>query len=597
MTSSYFLQLPEESKRLIAHFLPAPDVLNMVSTHPVLHRLHGMSRHFWDDLRQIQYPSSSECPKPTAAMIRVERDAHDTDANQTWEQAKDAYLLRAHCQTLPLVRWYPVAGGRQAPTAREGHLSCALGHYIVLTGGYSGDENIVYVKDIRTGESWQRIVIEPGATLPLWAYGATLTPLDEHRAVRFGGFHNGGYSAEIYQVAILHLDVNDEATGNRLPKAHWEIVTCKMPDGSVVRENDSDWTHIAARAYHTATLLFDRFLLVLGGMQSLNSVLKPIILDCETWTWCYEGITTCCPSVSPSPRHGCSVVTDLERRGRLVMFGGGDGADLLRSGRDTTEVWELNMNGCLSADSLLHSLPWKWRRLHADQNIAEHNEADVSFNNTDRNRLSPAEKLTLGRCHGACRVSTDTVLLAFGSGRPTTNSIICYNLSRDEFFRTVVRGPLPRARFTFVSVFLKSLGYLVINGGFSTQEGSEALSDTCVLDLAPGLRRRQFRLWPIDLVAESYPPVTDAMASQFIGGAAEIMDHIVNALVNTEEAERPAMARRMFAFLQSTQRLDGRPATFLHLISTGGVRLMDDGGTRVISSNGDDSEEDYHVNR
>ena len=147
--------------------------------------------------------------------------------------------------------------------------------------------------------------------------------------------------------------------------------------------------------------------------------------------------------------------------------------------------------------------------------------------------MSPAEKLTLGRCHGAYRVSPDTILLAFGSGRPTTKSVLGYNLYRDELFRTAVRGPLPRARFTFASVFLESLGYLVFHGGFSTQERSEALSDTCVLDLAPGMQRRQFRSWPLEAMPQSYPVVTDehAMALGINGGAGVLMEQLVNALM------------------------------------------------------------------
>ena len=48
-------------------------------------------------------------------------------------------------------------------------------------------------------------------------------------------------------------------------------------------------------------------------------------------------------SVPFSGRHGHSVVLD-NRRNRLVLFGGGSGSDLLRSGEDNSEVWELKMN-------------------------------------------------------------------------------------------------------------------------------------------------------------------------------------------------------------------------------------------------------------
>ena len=44
-----------------------------------------------------------------------------------------------------------------------------------------------------------------------------------------------------------------------------------------------------------------------------------------------------------SGRHGHSVILDGNRN-RLLLFGGGSGTDLLRSGRDNSEVWELRMN-------------------------------------------------------------------------------------------------------------------------------------------------------------------------------------------------------------------------------------------------------------
>jgi hypothetical protein len=544
---SPILQLPEESTCLIAHFLPAPDVLNLVSTHPVLHRLLGVSPYFWNGLRKIQFPSSS----PAAIPAREDDTEFVEGADATWKQAKDAYLLQAHCNSLSDVRWYPVATGRHAPTAREGHLSCVLGHYIVVTGGYANDDS-VYVKDIRTGDSWQRLVPDL-AILPYWAYGSTLTSLDDHRAVRFGGFRAGGYSAETYQVAILHLI--ESSTGSL--QARWEIENCKLSDGTqLLRENDAGWMQKAARAYHTATLLFDRYLFILGGMQSSGSVLKPILLDCDTWTWYYEGITMHGATVSPSPRHGCSVVSDLQDRGRLVLFGGGDGSDLLRSGRDNTEVWELRLTGCSQADDLFRSLPWVWRCLHADQPNSENNVVEAN----NPNRLDPAEKLNLGRCHGSYRVGQDNVLLAFGSGQPTTNSVLGYNMLRDEFFRIAVHGPLPRARFTFASVFLESLGYLVFHGGFSTQQTSEALSDTIVLDLAPGMQRRQFRLWAVDARAESYPTVR-VMAVP-AGRIMEYLIHSINSRFDAEAAERRGAAARMFAFLEATQGLGGRPAMF-----------------------------------
>lgn len=623
-----FLDLPEEATCHIAHFLPAPDVLNLVSVHPAVHRLFGTSRCFWQGLKRVHYPNNNASLLSDADDERAAASlAANNSSGGDWKQAKDAYLLQAHCNSLSTVRWYPAATGRTIrtmravqPTAREGHLSCMLGNYVVVTGGYA-DDAAVYVKDVRSTSSWQRVMPTASSSPPpppvdgnagtaivepQWAYGATLTALDKTRAVRFGGFQAGGYSSETCQVAVLHLVDTSDTMGDAALTAHWEIVPCQLPDGGVIADTNVAWSRMAARAYHAATLLFDRYILMLGGMQSSGSVLQPILLDCATWTWYSENLTTPTAfALSPSPRHGCSVVADFlehrRRRGRLVLFGGGSGMDLLRSGHDNTEVWALDANGCASADELHASLPWKWRLLHEDQPNPEANEEEAMEETTrdmtnDPNRLSPVEKLNLGRCHGGYRVGRDTVLLAFGSGRPTANSLLGYNLARDEFFRISVCGPLPRARFTFASVFVESLGYVVFHGGFSTQGRFQALSDTVVLDLAPGMQRRQFRLWPVDARA-SYPAVTEeeAVASRVPDGVeSPALSHIRSALMSVDEADRPATAARMFDVLQVQQRLGGRAAMFLHLVATGRAELTDDGSMRVVVDRnvGNNSERD-----
>jgi hypothetical protein len=220
----------------------------------------------------------------------------------------------------------------------------------------------------------------------------------------------------------------------------------------------------------------------------------------------------------PSPRHGHSVVLD-STRGRLVLFGGGSGSDLLRSGRDNTEVWQLLLNSFgKKGDNMLASLPWVWNQLHEDQpNASLDDDDDDDDSGTlqeagtfDPNQLSPAEKLCFGRCHASFLVSSDTVLFAFGSGRPTANAVMGFNLAQDLFFRPTVHGPLPKARFTFASLHLDGIGYIFFHGGYSTQART-SLSDSWDLDVAPG-RKRNLRLWPINQQVDTARRITDTDA-------------------------------------------------------------------------------------
>jgi hypothetical protein len=171
-------------------------------------------------------------------------------------------------------------------------------------------------------------------------YGATLTSLDPYRALRYGGFRSGGYSMESSQVAILELSrtkkksKNDSGSSSSTKykyTATWTVQDCTVCNDPVAsaassaaaaaKADDDDatatttsemWQIIAARAYHSSTLLFDRYLFVVGGMQGsphAGCIFSPILLDTWTWTWYHEGIATAA-AVPPCPRFGHSVVTD-----------------------------------------------------------------------------------------------------------------------------------------------------------------------------------------------------------------------------------------------------------------------------------------------
>jgi hypothetical protein len=309
------------------------------------------------------------------------------------------------------------------------------------------------------------------------------------------------------------------------------------------------------------------YLFIVGGMQSSRSILGPLLLDCETWTWCMDIVGTSGSNGAPSPRHGCSVIWDPIRN-RMVLFGGGNGADLLRSGSDNTEVWALKTNG-LSVSCRndtepnvdIHStLPWQWERLHSDQTGREAEDTDRM---TQPNRLTLAETLNLGRCHGGFRVSRDKVLL-FGGGRPTTNGILGYDLALDEFFRPkVCRSFVPRARFAFASVFVESLGYILVHGGFSDQRNvRKTLSDSVILDLAPWMHCRHLSPWCCQTKVVSFRKITnrDVTASRVGADARSVMKPIASTMMQMNAAEGASFLAHLH------MRIDGRFARTLHHI-------------------------------
>jgi len=475
---------------MISSFLSAPDVLALLRTNKMLSRM-GKSSQFWGNLHLQHYPGSK----------------HDN------ENSRDAYILQSHLSLLPRpIQFIPLRETRPWPDAREGHLCVNIQSSIVLTGGYTDDEAI-YVKkfdaDIDTG--WMRIVPmtianpfpasevpdgyqHPPAT-PCFSYGASLTVLDENRAIRFGGFQGGGYRGEIPQVVVLSLDVASQS-------ASWKVQHCSL--------QCKDWSRYfsIARAYHTATLLQKRYLLVTGGMKTNESVFSPFVLDTETWTWLE--VPSAQPGWQPSCRHGHSAIWD-ERRSRLLVFGGGSGSDLLRSGVDNTEVWECVIPDCDLVNNL--NLLATWKKLQDDEHpVARLDGDDDSGDEQQRPepKLSPSQALCVGRCHDSFRVSHDTIVFVFGSGRPSSNGILGYSLSQERFFPIDTDGPRTTPRFTFAACFIEKLGYIFVHGGFCAQDGS-TLGDALLLDVASGLRRTQ-RLFESEFRSRERRVVSDAEA-------------------------------------------------------------------------------------
>lgn len=187
-TKSMLIHLPPEDLLLICLQLSAPDVLNLLCSHPTLHLL-SQSRRFWDSLTKQHFQGATVSGSTNQDMAIEGRD--NNEQQEDYQRSKQAYLLRAHCHFMPRLRWHHVETNI---SDREGHMACRLGNYLVVTGGFVED-NLVHVKRLDVADApWRGLVpggvgLPPGqwGVLPQWAYGSSLTPLDEHRAIRYGG--------------------------------------------------------------------------------------------------------------------------------------------------------------------------------------------------------------------------------------------------------------------------------------------------------------------------------------------------------------------------------------------------------------------------
>lgn len=530
------LDLPEQEVwQAVAMYLPPKDVLSFLSVHQNINKFLSASSTFWSQLlvRDQDYEETSESESTIVAAADI----------------RQAFMLQSFMSNLSSVKWLPVSQDmqqRQFPVkAREGHNSCVLNapdgfKSLVITGGFSDDQGVTVImleKGIKAHTSnwgWTRLAPR-FLDEPTFVYGASLTPLppalseemekdrfmlsrpeiikmNVAKALRFGGFEGGGYSGETNEVWVLTIVDYDYEDDTLDQFAVWEKIETH---GSSPR----------ARAYHSATLIHDRYLVIIGGMTHVGSCIEEAVLDTKTWTW--VEISSTCIKGEPRGRHGHSVVWD-KRRDRLVMFGGGNGTDLLRTGTDNNEVWGLKMNGIVAREISVRSQSgsdkettmWEWSKIHKNtltrrntplrsDDDSDSDESGEGTNDAEIN-LSPSESLCLGRCHNAMKLSPDAVLFMFGGGRPSTNGVIGYDLSRDTFIRPNVQGPLPVPRFTGTATFLDTEGYVLVHGGFNDASRGTVF-DMNVVDLAPSLGRH-FAGLPLDEGRLSQESVSDEAA-------------------------------------------------------------------------------------
>lgn len=178
------LHLPSGCIHDVVSYLAPSDLTSFLRTNRQLYSMNS-SLVFWKLLLSIHFPFS------------VPREFRDSSSAREW------YLLQSQLDNPTTVRWNRVDDQQAAaPSAREGHLACRIGDYMILTGGFTDDDRIHYKHvDSNASVPWTAISpVRSGGDAPSWVYGATLTTIDDSRAVRFGGFRAGGYSHEVAEV-------------------------------------------------------------------------------------------------------------------------------------------------------------------------------------------------------------------------------------------------------------------------------------------------------------------------------------------------------------------------------------------------------------
>eukprot|EP00977_Amphora_coffeiformis_P013676 scaffold3642_cov182-Amphora_coffeaeformis.AAC.3 len=487
-----------------------------------------------------------------------------------------------------------------------------------MTQGFTED-NSVYIKPLLHGQPWQRLdPVVMSRTRLEWAYGATLTPLANarHTAIRVGGCTEGGYTGMTGQVAVLKLRMDLQLNWH----AEWEVKDCTTQSGLSVAQYTRN---VVARAYHAAQLVLGRYLVIIGGMSSRarGSILNPAVLDTHTWTW-LDDLTVDTASVGggdaglgrPVGRHGCSFIWDAVRR-RFVLFGGATGHDILRSGEDVCDVWQLapqqTLVEPLTHESFLQSLPWKWEQLHENQNRQktdndEQRRTDDGTNETNAegetqvtsaSRLSPADSLCLGRCHASHLVARDTVMLVFGSSKPSSNGVVAYDLCCNEFRKPRVTGCLPEGRLCFASAFLPEQGAIWVHSGWSTQldRAIDRHTDTnmALVQLAPQLVLPH----PFGLQASPLPaqPVTDEQVvrarRQRYPGQAGMQQMILNLFAQPD----PRVAANEWLINQGPW--SEQQAILLHMVAQGHMVMRQVNGDDDSDDDDDDDDEEMVMMR
>lgn len=466
----------------VALFLDAPGLLSLLQVNKAIHEALESNQTMWERLLDREHELAVERPfgsRFTQGFLRVSTKKH--------------FILRSYQRDLSALTWRAASLGSISGDYTPRSV-CVLGDSLVMTG-WNNEGIIVSIKS----PAWSL----GGSHFDSYSfdltrvYGETLTPIDYKRAVRFGGFSSPGYQDASAEVAVLNVREGSDCMFSSSPryKVDWEFPTVQTQSGISVQP----------RGFHAATLVLDRYVLVMGGMQSPSlsrdsSTLQGMLLDTETWTWLDKTIVAA-PTPgnggsSPTNRHSFSLIWD-ERRQRFLIFGGSNEGE--HSGGDLADVWQLAprqkpLIDPLTPETFLSSLPWEWSLLHENAwDRCTLLDDPLSVTPGSPTQLSPSEALCLGRFHAAHQVTKDTVVFLFGSSTPSSNSLIAYNLCHDTFFRPNVQGGLPSPRLLCASVYVPKFRSIFLTGGWSTQNDGpvERSSKTIILQLVPAVVTRE----------------------------------------------------------------------------------------------------------
>ncbi|KAK9791169.1 hypothetical protein WJX73_004753 [Symbiochloris irregularis] len=214
------------------------------------------------------------------------------------------------------------------------YLTTESGRYVVVYGGEAipdteegreGDSDVVPdtcmldISDTPTDSMWVDVpMFDEHKQAPPERAGHSCTTLPDGRLLIFGGMDTGGkYHNDIWIMHPLRL------TWHKLTKA----VRGAPPK---------------ARAYHTATLVGNRVVVLGGNNAKLHWALKEVYtLSIDTFTW--KEHTSEVEGEAPSPRCGHSAVAHPDGR-HLLVFGGGNS----EAGNFTSTL------------SILDTHTWRW---------------------------------------------------------------------------------------------------------------------------------------------------------------------------------------------------------------------------------------------
>jgi hypothetical protein len=325
----------------------------------------------------------------------------------------------------------PPTTGQWAPTGsmlipRYGHSATLLpdGRVLVLGGADAASIGLasaeLYVPD--TG-SWL-----PAGNMSVPREQHTVTLLPDGRVLVIGGSTGGPYNA----FPTTSVDTFHPATGT--------------------------WTAVAPMIYprlaHTATLLPDGRVLVIGGSSQQGVSNIPEVYDPATNTWMPLN-----PMAAPS-RLGHQAV--LLPSGRVLVVGGGHGAELYDVARD---LW--------SPATGVSSPNWAYAYLQPSGRVLLTQGRGVALYDPALNTETPVGEMIYERSYFAQTMLASGRLLLTGGSQPTS--------ALTEIFDPVTRAssrvlPMPTTRYFHTATLLRS-GRVLIAGG---HDGA-AITNTALL--------------------------------------------------------------------------------------------------------------------